>query len=332
MLPLRTRTRLLVVSVPLAGISPAFPRRVPGVSSSNQFLIQNLSECPPANDEVTFRLASVNSVLFPPEAKVGYPGPTPTGQEPAAIQTAPLYPYNNGPSGQFPLVAPQPWGSGKFDTKFDIAKYWGNLSPWYSVSSADYGLPDASPLIPDGCNIVQMHLLYRHGARYPTTGAPPSTFAQKLQNATKDGGFSVSGELAFLSQWTYKLGAELLTPFGRGQNFNLGVAYRQLYGQLLNNFTASGTLPVFRTESMDRMVKTAQNFAAGFFGVPEYQDQVNIEILVESPGFNNSGAPYEICTNSNVGSRGGIGTTVSTAFANSAFNATIARLQSQVRY
>ena len=32
---------------------------------------------------------------------------------------------------------------------------------------------------------------------------------------------------------------------------------------LLNNFTEAGTLPVFRTESEDRMVKTANNFAAG---------------------------------------------------------------------
>jgi hypothetical protein len=151
------------------------------------------------------------------------------------------------------------------------------------------------------------------------------------QNATKtSSGFSVSGELAFLSQWTYKLGAELLTPFGRSQNFNLGVAYRQLYGHLLNNFTAAGTLPVFRTESQDRMVKTAENFAAGFFGVPEYLDQVSIEIQVENPGVNNSGAPYEICTNSNVASRGSIGSTAATAFANSAFNDTIARLQAQV--
>jgi hypothetical protein len=229
------------------------------------------------------------------------------------------------------LVAPQPWGSSSsFGQPFDITKYWGNLSPWYSVSSADYGLPDASPLIPEGCNIVQMYLLYRHGARYPTTGAAPSIFAQKLLNVSQAGGFSVTGELDFLSQWTYKLGAELLTPFGRSQNFNLGVAYRQLYGELLNNFTATGTLPVFRTESQDRMVKTALNFAAGFFGVPEYQNQVNIEILVENPGVNNSGAPYEVCTNSNVASRGSIGSTAATAFANTAFNATIARLQSQV--
>lgn len=199
------------------------------------------------------------------------------------------------------------------------------------MSSADYGLPDASPLIPEGCTINQMHLLYRHGARYPTTGAAPSTFAQKLLNATKvAGGFNVTGELSFLAKWNYKLGAELLTPFGRSQNFNLGVAYRQLYGELLNNFTAQGTIPVFRTESQDRMVKTAENFAAGFFGVPEYLNQVNIEILVETPGVNNSGAPYEVCANSNVASRGSIGSTAATAFAATAFNSTIARLQAQV--
>jgi len=160
------------------------------------------------------------------------------------------------------LVNPQPHGSGSQSPAFDISKYWGNLSPWYSVQSADYGLPDASPLAPAGCDITQLHLLYRHGARYPTSGAAPATFAAKIANATKTG-LAVSGELSFLSDWEYRLGAELLTPFGRGQNFLLGLAYRELYGHLLNNFTAAGALPVFRTESQDRMVKTAQNFAAG---------------------------------------------------------------------
>jgi hypothetical protein len=222
--------------------------------------------------------------VVPTQSIVGFPGPTPTGAEPAAAQTAPAYPYNNGPANQFPLAALQPWGSSAFGQAFDIAKYWGNLSPWYSVSSADYGLPDASPLTPGGCTIVQMHLLYRHGARFPITGAAPSTFAQKLLNATHAAGaFNVTGKLNFLSQWTYKLGAELLTPFSRSQSFKLGVAYRQLYGELLNNFTATGTLPFFRTESQDRMVKTVENFAAGFFRVPKYRDQVKIEILVDTP-------------------------------------------------
>lgn len=68
------------------------------------------------------------------------------------------------------------------------------------------------------------------------------------------------------------------------------IAFRTNYGDLLKNFTASGKLPVFRTESEDRMVKSALNFAAGFFGIP-YEGQYNQEITIESPGFNNTFAP-----------------------------------------
>jgi hypothetical protein len=101
-----------------------------------------------------------------------------------------------------------------------------------------------------------------------------------------------------------------LTPFGRQQNFQLGVQSRYLYGRafrsaavrsltwwtdLLNNFTAAGKLPVFRTESEDRMVKTMENFAAGFFGIP-YENQFNMELMIEGEGFNNTGASYDVCT------------------------------------
>ncbi|KAI0169322.1 phosphoglycerate mutase-like protein [Hypoxylon sp. FL1284] len=272
---------------------------------------------------------SVDAALFPPEEQVGFPGPTPTGVQPAAIQTAASYPNNRGPTNQFPLVAPQPYGKDNASDQFDMTKYWGNLSPWYSLSSADYGLPNTSPLAPDGCSVTQVHLLYRHGARYPTSGAAPAEFADKIKNATKDG-LEVGGDLTFLSDWTYKLGGELLTPFGRSQEFLLGIQHRQLYGHLLNNFTEAGTIPVFRTESQDRMVKTTTNFVAGFFGVPEYLDEVSIEILVEAQGVNNSGAPYYVCTNADVDSLGSIGSTMASKFANDAFNQTLERLNSQV--
>ncbi|KAK7957926.1 phosphoglycerate mutase-like protein [Apiospora saccharicola] len=229
------------------------------------------------------------SGTLPPESVVGFAGPTPTGVEPAAVQTAPIYPYNEGDSSSFPLVAPNSHGAGA-DSTFNMKKYWGNLSP---------------------CD------------------AAPARFAEKIANATKKG-FEVSNELKFLADWTYKLGAELLTPFGRSQEFLLGLEHRQLYGELLNNFTEQGTLPVFRTESQDRMVKTAINFAAGFFGVPEYMDEVNIEILAEAPHVNNSGAPYEVCPNAAVKSRGDIGSTVAEKFAKGAFDATLARLNSQI--
>ncbi|KAM0751143.1 putative acid phosphatase [Meredithblackwellia eburnea MCA 4105] len=288
--------------------------------------------------------ATVNTALLPDESVIGYPGITVTGLEPFAAQTAAAgFPSH---TNIYPLVVPAPYqtlaASSSASTPaygapaknvarasdFLSAKYWGNLSPQRSIDSSVYGLTGASPAIPETCEAVQVHYYYRHGARYPTTGAAPSAFAAKVHNASATG-FTATGPLSFLNTWTYKLGAELLTPFGRAQNFDLGVGARVAYGALLNNFTAAGKLPVFRTQSQDRMVKTAKNFAAGFFGVPEYVDQVEISIEVEAVGLNASGAPYEVCTNSN-NARGSVGSTAATNYTNVAYQPALKRLQSWV--
>ncbi|KAF5349760.1 hypothetical protein D9758_010177 [Tetrapyrgos nigripes] len=62
--------------------------------------------------------------------------------------------------------------------------------------------------------------------------------ATVLHVAANNGtGFTASGPLEFLNTWTYKLGSEILTPFGRSQLFNLGVGFRVKYGELLKGFT-----------------------------------------------------------------------------------------------
>ena len=48
------------------------------------------------------------------------------------------------------------------------------------------------------------------------------------------------------------------------------------------------------------MEASAVNFAAGFFGIPMYQTEYHQLIVIESPGFNNTGAPYDTCINSNL--------------------------------
>lgn len=192
---------------------------------------------------------------FPDGAQVGYAGPTPTGAEPAAIATAiPFAKVENA----FPLSMPN--SADGADIAFNVMRHWGNLAPMYSVDS--FGLPEASPVIPEGCGINAVHLLMRHGARYPTSDSGSSHFASKLHAAASQEGFSVTGDLEFLATWTYKLGAEILTPYGRDSLFSNGVAFRYRYGNLLNAFT---DLPVFRTTSEDRMLDSALNFAAGFF-------------------------------------------------------------------
>ncbi|KAG2056927.1 phosphoglycerate mutase-like protein [Suillus hirtellus] len=236
---------------------------------------------------------------FPDGSQVGYAGPTPTGAEPAAIVTA--IPFSKVENA-YPLSRPK--SADGANPNFNVMHQWGNLAPMYSVES--FGLPDASPIIPEGCGLNAVHLLMRHGARYPTSDSGSSHFASKLHAAASKEGFNVTGDLKFLATWTYKLGAEILTPFGRDSLFSNGVAFRYRYGNLLNAFT---DLPVFRTTSEDRMLDSALNFAAGFFDVRTYETDYHQEIIIEENNFNNTLAPYDVCPNVNtedVGNFGGI--------------------------
>lgn len=168
---------------------------------------------------------TVNATFFPDASEVGFGGPTPSsclrisifraqlnsfftaGDEAGAIATAPAVALMDT---VFPLV--QPATSDK-KAGFNVLEHLGSLSPFQSVKSL--GLPDTSALVPDGCKITQVHLLHRHGARYPTSGG--NTFAAAIHAAASTTGFNASGPLGFLNTWTYKLGAEILTPFGRSE-------------------------------------------------------------------------------------------------------------------
>ncbi|KAJ3558533.1 hypothetical protein NM688_g871 [Phlebia brevispora] len=236
-----------------------------------------------------------DAAYFPDASQVGYAGPTPTGDEPEVIATAPVAAQK---TDTYPLTQPQVLFGTKEEvsSSFNPMRYWANLSPWFSVDSAANGLPGASPQVPNGCEITQVHMVQRHGARYPASGDPPSTFATALNEAASSTGFSVSGPLEFLNDWTYKLGAELLTPFGRQQLFDLGVSFRIKYGGLLKNFKS---YPVFRTTSEARMVDSAVSFAAGFFGLQDYQSSYELSIEIEESNFNSTLAPWNNCANAN---------------------------------
>jgi hypothetical protein len=134
----------------------------------------------------------------------------------------------------------------------------------YSLPPGTFGLPDASPIVPEGCTINAVHILHRHGARYPTPDPLPSTFAAKIHAAANATGFNATGPLDFLNTWTYKLGTDILTPLGRQQlyvfsqpdpffavslskrRYELGVNTRVRYGELLKGVMH---LPVWRTTS-----------------------------------------------------------------------------------
>ncbi|KAF9517077.1 hypothetical protein BS47DRAFT_1359844 [Hydnum rufescens UP504] len=262
-----------------------------------------------------------------------------SGDEAFAVQTAPAYAYNHD---FVPLIQPDVEKSRRkhrFPGDIDLCKATMKKSRGRKRSHSTQcdhgeishlgspprsGWTEASPLIPGHCALTQVHMVHRHGARYPTGGEGPSLFASKLHDAAQTGKLRFTKDLAFLNSWTYKLGEELLTPFGRKQMFDLGVCKSVMlfglsavvylcfsmnsyllaaipgpssnYGNLLKNFTDKETFPVFRSETHDRMVKSALNFAAGFFGIP-YEDQYQLSLIVEAFGFNNTFAPYYTCKN-----------------------------------
>ncbi|KAI0066187.1 phosphoglycerate mutase-like protein [Artomyces pyxidatus] len=231
---------------------------------------------------------------FPDASAVGFPGPTPTGDEAFAIATAPAL---AGPIDISPVVAPDT--ADHRGGSFAVAQNWGNLSPMVSLAPGTFGLPRASPLVPAGCALQQVHILHRHGARYPSANGAafaPAALAAKLHSAAAGAGLEASGPLEFLNTWVYKLGGEILTPFGRQEMYSLGVGTRMRYGDLLKGFS---DLPVWRTTSQERMVDSALQFAAGFFGIQEYENSYHQLVEIEATGFNSTLAAYDVCPNAN---------------------------------
>jgi hypothetical protein len=109
-----------------------------------------------------------------------------------------------------------------------IFKMMGYLSPYFP--SPGFGV-DEYP-IPPGAEIVQVQMLSRHGARYPTSGVGVVQFAERIAKASDQ--FDPKGPLSFLKGWEYNLGSEILVPKGREELYNSGkhetfVPHRSIY-------------------------------------------------------------------------------------------------------
>ena len=203
--------------------------------------------------------------------------PAPFGQEASFAANAPLetaLPIANNPN------------------KSSIFQLVGQLSSYFpnpdGFGANEYPLPP-------GANISQVHVLHRHGSRYPTGTSSVASFGSKLHNITANGTAKWSGELSFLNSWRYTLGAEILVARGRQELFDSGVLFYYDYGALYN----TSTKILARTTSQDRMLKSAEYFMAGFFGL-EWTNNATLEVILEQNYFNNSLAGYFGCNNSNI--------------------------------
>jgi hypothetical protein len=154
-----------------------------------------------------------------------FAGPTPTGK------IAPFLAQTN----------PAPWGASyvpnePLETAIPISGNTQNQSIFQLVGQLCSYFPnpigfgcDEYPL-PPGANISTVHVLHRHGARYPTGTSSVANFGSKIHNITANGTAKWSGELSFLNSWQYQLGAEILVARGRQELFDAGVQFYYNYG------------------------------------------------------------------------------------------------------
>ncbi|MCO5590891.1 hypothetical protein L7F22_044866 [Adiantum nelumboides] len=147
-----------------------------------------------------------------------------------------------------------------FRGTFDVPKHWGHLSPYFS--SPMFPEMQERKVLPQQCNLKQVHMLHRNGAHMPAKDSPASRFAEAIDNVTMGSSVTLNatGPLAFLNHWKYELGVGHLTAAGAQQMFDSGVQSFYRYGALFNA-SKLASKPVLRTTSQHRMVDSASHWA-----------------------------------------------------------------------
>ena len=181
-----------------------------------------------------------------------------------------------------------------------IQRYWGQITPYFDNNETYFGVNSTG--LPDSCQVEQVHLLERHGSRFPTgsydDGANDANFAAKLKNfTTMNATAKFTGPLSFLNGYYYTLGSGLLVAEGASQSFEGGVTFWQRYGRILYNATAgqlaynasypngtARTKPTLRTTGQSRIWNSGINWALGFFG-PSF-------MTVPDPTVTNASTPF----------------------------------------
>lgn len=161
-----------------------------------------------------------------------------------------------------------------------LLKYFGGMGPYLG---GEYIKP------PNECTVSQVHMISRHGERYPTKnmGSAISQFASNISNLSNN----FHGDLSFLNNWTLstsnwlsspedQLDQETLTGPAAGslRMFTLGSEFRARYD--LWNFGIHNDVKVWSSDSR-RVIHSARYFASGFFGV---DTNVSVQVIPETEG------------------------------------------------
>lgn len=223
---------------------------------------------------------------------IGWEGPYKTGK-PAEFAEE-MVPVASPTRGASPIQTSLPG----FGAKFNPFQHMGPLSPYQSgqFGSVDNAKYLATPHTSRGkCILQQVHILHRHGARYPTKGSPTE---QVRDFITPKGGVrqvNFSGPLEFMNEYEYRLGEELLVALGRNQLHSSGVKAAIDYGELVQADVEAGKPMFVRAGSQQRIVDSAIAWMTGFHG-NAWSNKTNFEIQIETPGFNTTLASNFACS------------------------------------
>ncbi|TGZ82846.1 phosphoglycerate mutase-like protein [Ascodesmis nigricans] len=186
--------------------------------------------------------------------------------------------------------------------QWNILYHLGGNSPWIQkIDDVVEGGFDP----PKGCAVDMIHMMSRHGERYPTVNAGARMI--KLLERVKAAGTPLKGSLEFLNEWKYFSETpgdhfEQLTTTGPYsgilQAFSTGVKLSTRYRHLMN-FNDSAPPTYLWAGDVTRVVDTARYFSTGFFGLNSKHAKV-IPVSEAADLGGNTLTPGETCLNNNL--------------------------------
>lgn len=107
---------------------------------------------------------------------------------------------------------------------------WGQITPYIPNNESYFGIQNVG--LPNDCQVEQVHLLERHGSRFPTgfydDGNNDDNLGAKVMNASAKNSTAFSGPLSFLNGYQYNFGSGLLVGLGAQQSFAGGIQFCEL--------------------------------------------------------------------------------------------------------
>ncbi|KAI0072417.1 acid phosphatase, partial [Panus rudis PR-1116 ss-1] len=145
-----------------------------------------------------------------------------------------------------------------------VQRQWGQYSPWFPAE--EYPPP------PESCELVQVHVLQRHGARYPNSDDEYDKSVGRLLKAKE---FKDS-KLDFLRAYEYELDEEELSAFGAAQSFESGQQSYRRYSSLVTQ----RNLPFVRAAGKSRVIDSARNWTVGFAAASHQRYNPTVDVII----------------------------------------------------